>query len=103
MGEADVDASGVPVGCILLSLWEHHIKSNLFFSLDLNNFAIVNHNFNGTIANALDGVEHLGCDLPMSIVTMFRFFFHGLLHVHARYRIMTCLPLFQYQKNEKFG
>jgi hypothetical protein len=78
------------------------IDSHLFFSLNLHDLAVVDDDFDGAIPNAFDGFKECGPNIRTGFMGMYVHIFHSRLRT-LHYRMMTCLPLFQYQKNEKFG
>lgn len=76
--------------------------SHFFLSLKLNDLAVVDNDFNGAVSNAFDRFNEHGFHIGTRFMTMDRHVFHRPLRT-LHHRMMTCLPLFQYQKNEKFG
>jgi len=81
---------------------ERGADSDFFLSLNLHDLAVVNHDFNGAIPDAFDRVKNCGPNIRIGVMGRYVSIFHGRLH-SLHYRMITCLPLFQYQKNEKLG
>src|SRR5688572_16848060 len=65
-----------PVGRPLISMCQCGVESHLFFSLDLNDSAIVNHDFDGAITNTFDSLEKLCHHIRTGVATCCIFIFH---------------------------
>jgi hypothetical protein len=67
-------------GC-LISMRQGGVESHLLFSLNLNDSAIVNNDFDGAIANTFDSLKKFCYDISTGVATFCIFIFHRALPV----------------------